>query len=285
MDVSFIVPNYNGMRTLKKCLDSLLNQNYPKNKFEIIVIDDCSKNNDLEFLKTYSKLGKIRLIENERNLKFVKTTNRGIKASKGKFVALINNDIVLEKDWLKKMMDKINTKINIGIVGCKILYPNSKKVWFGGAKVYFPGFVKHLNLGKEKEVDYVAFSAALIRKSALNGQKLDEKLIMYWEDSILCKSVKKKGFRIVYYPNAVAYHYIDEKRISANEEFFIQRNRGYYYTKYYSFSGKTVYIIADLLFFFPLFGLYRILTNPKRVYFLKEIFKARLSSVKLMMDK
>src|SRR3989344_7848699 len=98
MDVSFIVPNYNGMRTLKKCLDSLLNQNYPKNKFEIIVIDDCSKNNDLEFLKTYSKLGKIRLIENERNLKFVKTTNMGIKASKGKFVALINNDIALEKD-------------------------------------------------------------------------------------------------------------------------------------------------------------------------------------------
>lgn len=280
MDISFVVANYNGRDCLAKCLDSLLSQNYPKDKFEVIVVDDASPDDSWKIAKRYKR---IKLIRNKKNVKFVETNNIGIRASSGKFVALINNDISLEKDWLKKMMGKMREDSEIAILGCKILYAKSKKVWFGGSRAYFPGFVKHLNSDKEIVTEYVAFAAALIRKSGLGGSYLDSNLVMYAEDSELCKRLRRKGFKIVYYPKARAFHHISEERISKNEEFYVHRNRGYLYTKYYSKLGKWIFIIFDVMIFYYLFAFYRILKNPKRIRFLDAILKARLESLRLML--
>jgi len=279
MKVSFVIVNYNGRKTLKKCIQSILNQRFPKNQMEVIVIDNNSPDKSWRLVE---KNKKIKLIRCKKNGGFAKGNNIGIKKSSGEYVALINNDVVIEKDWLRKMFAKIKDK-DVGIVGCKILYSSSNKVWFGGGKIYFPGFARHLNLKEERYVDYIAFAAVLLDKKIFSRGYLDENLFMYGEDSELCKRIKGKGFKILYYPGTIAYHCIKNNRISNIEEYYIQRNRAYYYTKFYGFLGKRVFLIGDLLLFFPLFAIYRVIKNPKRIKFWKEILKARLDSIKLIL--
>jgi GT2 family glycosyltransferase len=281
MEVSFIIANYNGIRTLDNCLKSILKQNYPKSRFEIIVVDDSSTDNSWRIAKKYRG---IKLIRNKKNLRFCRTNNVGIKKSSGKYIAFINNDVTLSKNWLRVLVSKLKSDESIGAIGGKILYGNSTKIWSTGAKVYFPGFVKHLRLMRGREVDYTPFAAILIRAGLIMEEGLDERLVMYSEDAELCKRIKLKGFRVLYEPKAIAYHDIPEHRISKHEEFFIQRNRPYYYAKYYGWFGKRLFLLFDLLLFFPLFAFYRILKNPKRLKFLKEMIKARIESIKLILS-
>jgi len=282
MKISFIIVNYNGSKTIEKCLDSVLKQ---EGDNEIIIIDNNSTDNSLKLIKKYENKS-IKLIEKKENLGFSKGNNIGIEKSKGDYIALINNDVTLEKNWIKKMIKRLNKDSKIGIIGCKILYP-SGRIWFGGGKVFFPGFPKHLDLKKESFIDYVAFAACLIKREALEKSKeenyLDENIFMYGEDIELCKRIRLKGYNILYYPGAIAYHHINENRISKNEEYGASRNKSYYFTKFYNPINKILFLIGDLILFFPLFVGYRLIKNPKRIKFFKSILKARIDSIPLML--
>ncbi len=280
MEVSFIIANYNGKEVIEQCVESILKQNYPQEKYEIIVADNNSPDKSWKLVQKYKK---IKLIRNKINYGFIKSNNIAVRASSGNFLVFMNNDVTLKDvDWLKKMIARIKEDENLGGIACRILYPVSKKTWYGGAKIYFPGFAKHLDLRKEAYVDYLGLAAGIIRRET--GEiYFDENLEMYGEDAEICKRIRKKGFKLLYYPGAIAYHHISESRISENEEYYIQRNRGYYYTKFYGFLSKFIYLIGDILFFFPLFASYRIVRNPKRIKFWKKILKARIDSVRLML--
>jgi len=278
MKVSFIIVNYNGKNCIEACLDSILQQNFPKKQFEIIVVDNNSPDKSWKLVKGYEK---VRLIKSNENQGFAKANNIGIKQSSGKYLALVNNDVTLEKNWLKKMISRIEKDKWLGAVGCKLLYPNSDRVWFGGGKVYFPGFPKHLNLKEETFVDYVAFAAVIIKKRY--GGYLDENIFMYGEDIELCKRIRMKGFKILYCPSAIAYHHITEDRISGLEEYSSNRNRGYYFSKFYGPFGKTIFLIGDILFFFPCFVAYRMIKDPRRIKFWREVIRARKDSIGLLL--
>jgi len=280
MEVSFIIPNYNGKSCLKNCLDSIFSQNFDKKKFEVIVVDDNSSDESWKIAQSYKG---VKLIRNNKNLRFVESNNIGIKAASGKYLALINNDVTLDSNWLNKMMKVIKEDEKIGVLGCKIFYGNSDKIWFGGAKVYFPGFIKHQKLDKRGPVDYVAFAAVIVRRAIFDKEYLDKNLIMYGEDSELCKRARLNNYKVIYTPEAIAYHNISSSRISENEEYFIQRNRSYYYTKFMTLPVKLLYLLLDIILFYQLFAIYRIFKNPYRIMFLGSILKARLDSIKLML--
>lgn len=279
MEVSFIIANYNGKETIEKCIESILKQDYPKKDYEIIVTDNVSPDESWRLVQKYKK---VKLIRNKKNYGFIKSNNIAVSASKGEFLVFMNNDVeLIEKDWLKKMIVRLKKDKNLGGISCKLIYP-SGKTWYGGGKVYFPGFAKHLDLKKEGYVDYLGLAAAIIRR-ATGEIYFDETLGMYGEDTELCKRIRKKGDKLLYYPYATAYHYVKERRISENEEYGIQKNRVYYYTKFYGAIGKVIYLIGDILFFFPLFTIYRIFKDPRRIKFWKKILKARIDSIGLML--
>ncbi|HUS50934.1 MAG TPA: glycosyltransferase family 2 protein [Candidatus Paceibacterota bacterium] len=280
MEISFIIANYNGKETIEKCIESILKQNYPKNKYEIIVTDNVSPDESWKLVQKYKK---VKLIRNKKNYGFIKSNNLAVKSSSGKFLVFMNNDVeLIEKNWLRILIGRLKKDEMLGGICCKIIYP-SGKIWYGGGKVYFPGFAKHLKLEKEGYVDYLGLAAGIIRRET--GEiYFDEKLGMYGEDTELCKRIRKKGYKLLYYPYVTAHHYIKEKKISENEEYGIQKNRGYYYTKFYGLIGKILYLIGDILFFFPLFTIYRIIKYPRRIKFWKKILKARIDSIKLMLD-
>ncbi|MBI2011802.1 glycosyltransferase family 2 protein [Candidatus Daviesbacteria bacterium] len=119
---SIIVLNYYGEKVIRDTLDSLLNLNYPKKNYEIIVVDNNSKDKSKEILNKYANNYKnIKLIFLNKNLGFSRGNNVGIKKAKGEFVALLNNDCVVEKNWLKELVKIASKDKKIFAVNSKIL--------------------------------------------------------------------------------------------------------------------------------------------------------------------
>ena len=95
--LSVIIPVYNVEKYLKKCLDSVLNQEF-KN-FEIICIDDCSTDSSLKILKEYAKSNeRIKVLQNNTNLGLGLTRNIGLNAAMGKYIHFLDSDDFLNKD-------------------------------------------------------------------------------------------------------------------------------------------------------------------------------------------
>ncbi len=99
--VSIVIPSYNGLHLLRECIPSLqaaIEQAGLTDKAEIIVVDDASTDETVNWLSTNAP--DVRMLENPHNYGFAKTANAGLSAAVGEWVALVNNDIVVEPDWL-----------------------------------------------------------------------------------------------------------------------------------------------------------------------------------------
>lgn len=129
---SVIVLNYYGEKVIEDTLNSLLKQNYPQNKYEIIVVDNNSKDNSKEILTRYSKENpKMKIFFLNKNLGFSKGNNVGIKKARGEYVALLNNDCVVEKNWLGELVKTAIKDKKIFAVNSKILlYPKFINIRF-----------------------------------------------------------------------------------------------------------------------------------------------------------
>lgn len=121
--VSIIVPCYNEGQHIGQTIESLLNMNYPKNMMEIIVVDDMSKDNSADVVRSYArKHGNIKLIVNKRNSGgAAEPTNIGVKAAKYKYIAVTDADSFPEKDALIKMIGYLQTNSKVGGVTCAVL--------------------------------------------------------------------------------------------------------------------------------------------------------------------
>ena len=143
--VSIIIVNYNGKRWLKACFDSLYRQTY-KN-FEIIFVDNASKDNSVEFVKENYK--KVKVIVNKDNLGFASGNNAGLKEAKGDFVLILNNDTWVKEDLLEKLLQSFVKIPNLCCVQPKILLAEQAdkldlcgSFWTDSTLLYHYGFHK-----------------------------------------------------------------------------------------------------------------------------------------------
>lgn len=116
--ISIVVAVYNAEKTLKKCVDSLLNQTY-KN-IEIILVNDCSKDNSLDICNEYSKANdNVKVISNERNSGVSDTRNNGIDNSTGEYICFVDSDDYVESNYIEVLYyyyQKYNTVPICGFV-------------------------------------------------------------------------------------------------------------------------------------------------------------------------
>ncbi len=110
--VSIILISFNQVKYTKKCIESIYENT--EIGYEIIVVDNASEDSTIEEL---SKLDNVKIIQNKENLGFPKAVNQGIIAASGKYVLLLNNDTIVTKGWLKRMVDIAESDKNIGMVG------------------------------------------------------------------------------------------------------------------------------------------------------------------------
>lgn len=93
--LSYIIPVYNGERYLHQCIDSLLNQGLSKDEYEIICVDDCSKDSSVQILEEYAKANlNIHIIKHEQNKRTGTADNDGIRFAQGKYICVLGQD-----DW------------------------------------------------------------------------------------------------------------------------------------------------------------------------------------------
>ena len=106
LTISYIVPVYNGVRYLHNCLDSLRNQGLDDSQYEIICIDDCSKDSSVLLLKEYAaRYANVRLILHETNKRTSTSCNEGLNYAKGKYIWVVGQDDWLEQDNAKRLIE------------------------------------------------------------------------------------------------------------------------------------------------------------------------------------
>ncbi|EQB88386.1 GT2 family glycosyltransferase [Clostridium punense] len=261
--VAIILLNYCGVEDTLECVKSLEAIDY-KN-YEIIIVDNNSPDNSYEVLK--QSIGdKHTLIKAESNGGFAKGNNIGIDyalKSGCDYVLLLNNDTIVEKDFLGHMVNCYESNPNIGIVGCKIPYYNKKDyIWFAGGEINYNRFYgSHYGEGqldkeafnKEKKVTFTTGCVMLIGVEVIKTVgMLPEEYFMYFEDVDYCVKVLEKGYNIYYCPKAIVYHKVSATSGGQLSPFSIKwstRNRLIFMEKYKNKVSKIQYIKAKAFFY------------------------------------
>lgn len=239
--ISIITLNWNGKQFLDKLLPLLESQTYPRDLYEIIVLDnDSTKDDSVSYVK--QNFPNIVLIENNQNDGFARGCNLAMAKAKGDYFMLINNDTMPSKDWLEKIVDCAKDEEHVGAVVSKVLFANRGK---GGTIINNAGSILHPNkpwpveeigankedgpeYSKRREITALCGTSLLLSREMLNDIGLfDESFFMYFEDADLSWRGQKAGWKFYYSPDSVVLH---EHSGSSKEHsdfwtFYVTRNR------------------------------------------------------------
>ena len=250
-ELSVLIVNYNGLKYLKVCLDSL-DDKLIEISSEIIIIDNNSKDGSCYFIKT--NYPKVKLIESKINYGFGKGNNEAVKYALGDYLLLINNDTIV-LDTLKPVLEYLKSDKKIGVVGINML--NAKKDYLRVAGV-FPN-VKNMFLMKKLlevssdfklgifsktsyEVDWLSGSFLMMRKSIykkING--FDEDYFLYVEDVDFCKRISNLGLKRIFLPN---YNYIHFVGFNKTKNHLLVHGYKIYISKHFKGISKIVVSLA-----------------------------------------
>jgi glycosyltransferase involved in cell wall biosynthesis len=199
--ISVIIPAYNSEKTIERCISALLSQSYPKNRYEMIVVDDGSTDRTVDVI---SKFKGVRLIrQNHRGPAVAR--NLGVKKSKGQIVLFTDADCIPDKKWIKNMVDPFNDKEIIGVSGTyKTFNKHSLIARFAGYEIE----ERHKELKKQKYIDFIGtFSAAFRKNIFLKVRGFDEMFpTSSGEDPELSFRLEKFG-KMIFQPKTFVYHF------------------------------------------------------------------------------
>ncbi len=211
--IGVIVPNYNSGTYIKRCLDSLLEQEYKVN--EIIVVDDCSTDESKKIVKEYTeKNDNIILLENGKNMGVSYSRNRGIENAKSEYIMFCDSDDWYEKQATKRMMEKVEEGADFVFAGYYITYKDGRKI-----EVKYNN-LNNIEIDKETAISYlpITSSSKLIKKSILV-----EHNIKYPEGIKNCEElpvIPVAGFyaKKVVYIDECLYNYFQRENSASNHE-------------------------------------------------------------------
>ena len=232
--ISIIILNYNAEKFLDECLSSIHKTEIVN--FEIILVDNAST--DKSYRKFTEKFPEIKLIENEKNLGYCGGNNVGIRASKGKFVVVLNPDTVVTPTWLHELINAYQAN-GEGIYQPKILATTDHNMLLSsGQFIQLIGFgysrgkgEKHIqeNNGIEK-IGYASGTCLFTSKIILEKlDNFDPFLFAYHDDLDLCWRAAMFGINSFYVPTSVIFHPIEgySFKWSKFKFYLMERNRQY----------------------------------------------------------
>ena len=241
MRISIIAPFYNVKNHIEDFLRSLSEQTY--RDFEVILIDDSSTDNSANIVRKY--FPSARIIHNSKRLGAIKSRNIGIRNSRSSYIALLDSDTLVDREWLKKLFEVIHSDMDIGICAPKILkYSEPNIIDSLGHSLYYDFSPMHRKCGgigtahfnKNQEIFGMCLAGALFRKEVFEKVGLfDEDYGQNFGDDEWTWRARLAGYKCIYVPASVMYH----KRQQTSELdlrllFLWERNRIWSMIKYYS---------------------------------------------------
>jgi len=215
METSVIIPTYKRTNDLKRCLEGLCRQLHKPD--EVIVVVRDTDDQTASFLKDYQSIISIKQAIVTRPGQ-VAALNEGLQQAAGEFICILDDDTVPHTHWLQKIIDIFKSSEQIGGVGGRdwVVHGNHKEVGRKDpvGKVQWFGRVignHHLGYGEARDVDVLKGANMSYRRKAIAGLTFDERLLgqgaQIHNDMAFSLSVRKRGWRLVYDPEAAVDHY------------------------------------------------------------------------------
>lgn len=249
--LTIIIVTYNSQDHIESCLKSIENQEISS---DIIFIDNNSADKTLEKLeKIKNKKSNITLIKNKLNLGFAKAVNQGITYSKktqgNQLFLLLNPDATLEKNCLKKMIEKINSKSEIGLCSPIIKNPKNNKIIFRQGLINWWKMKTLHSKNSTRPTDYLTGCCLLIKKSVLDKVKgFDENFFLYYEDADFCLRAREKGFLLSLAEKATCFHQESQSSNSKIKNYHLVKSGLIFFHKHF-------HLLIRLFYFWPIFWL------------------------------
>jgi len=259
--VSVVIPNWNGKKYLRDCIASLREQTH--NNLEIIVVDNASKDDSVEYLR--KNFPETKVIKHSKNLGFGAANNTGIRAARGKYIMMLNNDTRLEPKCIEELKKSIDKDEKYGACASKILLEyESNLLDVAGIDVCLDG----LSIGRgrlesgdkfneEEEVFFASDCACLYRKEmlediGLTNEIYDDDFFAYADETDMGWRAQLAGWKCIYNPQAVVHHLhsASSSNYSAFKAFLVERNRIWVAVKSFPVSFLILGVFYTILRYF-----------------------------------
>jgi GT2 family glycosyltransferase len=205
-DVSIVTVNWNGREHLEQLLPSLT----PLSAAEIIVVDNGSSDGSQDFLAR--RYPTVRVLQNATNRGFAQPNNLAAQRAKGRYLALVNNDMRADPDWLSAALDRMSDKVVC--VGSRILDWEGRKVDFNGGSLQYLGYAQQRDigalaegLGHDDRVLFACGGAMLIDRAVFQRVGgFDEDFFAIYEDVDLGWRLWQAGYEVAFAPDSMVFH-------------------------------------------------------------------------------
>jgi GT2 family glycosyltransferase len=258
VDISVVIVAWNARHYLELCLESLI-ETSPRRSMEVLVVDNASADGTIEMIE--SKFPWVRLMESKENLGFSKGNNLAIRQCQGRYIALVNPDVIVFPGCLDTLADFLDQNPKVGDVGPRVFNPDMTQqstcrrfpsLWnnicsathfesiFKGRSFFAGEHMSYFSHDRTLAVDVIVGCFSMIRREAFDDVGLlDEGLFMYGDDVDWCRRAWKAGWQVVFYPEARAIHDRGKTTAPFPVHFAVAQQRSVlrYWTNHHTFLG------------------------------------------------
>lgn len=213
--VSVVIPTHNRREKLARLIKSILESDYPKDKFEIIVVDDASTDGTHEYIrKTFPQ---VKVIRNEEEKLLAESRNIGVHASHGKYIFIIDDDNVVDRNTIRELVEFMEKHPEVGVAG-PIMYflSDPKRIWCAGVKRNYWITITRLigfntrddGLLREPYESEDFPNAFMVRREVFEKVGLfNSKLFpIHYDEGDFCQRVRRAGYKVMVVPTAKVWH-------------------------------------------------------------------------------
>jgi len=254
MKLSIIIVNYKSADMIIGLIDSIYNGTKEKDH-EIIIVDNYSNDGGIKQIK--ERYPDIKVIENPDNLGFATAVNRGIKASRGQYLLILNPDIIIKPGAIDVLIKSLDDDPRAGAAGGKILNPDGS-IQLSGKSFPDPMVMLFVTLGlhkilphnpvtdkyyhstedygKKHQVEHLMASFLMVKREAIDkAGMMDEKFFLYCEDVDWCYRIHMSGYEIWYLPDSEVVHVKGATTSKNSYRAIVEYHKSawYFYRKYY----------------------------------------------------
>lgn len=239
---SVIIPNWNGLRYLRPCLDSLARQSY--RSAEVIVVDNASQDDSVPVMEREYPWVRIVLLASNRG--YAGGCNAGMAAARGEILVLLNNDTEVEPDWLAALVAALDAHPDAGLAASRIMLYDRRDTLHSAGDLYrTDGTADSRGVWQPygppyDEPAYVfgaCGGAMAVRRQVIEEVgPFDESFFMYCEDIDLNWRAQRAGWRCIYAPEAVVYHHLSATGGGPLASYYVGRNTLWVLARHYPAS-------------------------------------------------